>query len=316
MSADKKDIKQAPQAWFYACTWSLGAQCTTEEMALSVLPRLKEAVASLCKKAVYQLEHTEVVDNAPEAGAEGPTLTHHNYHYQMHFNLKERQRPGQLAKALHVWCPGANCKPAHSPKAHERYCGKCLTRVAGPWDHEGSIVEQEVPYDGSDLPPIASNPYPWQGHILTEFQRPADDRDINWFYDPVGATGKSKFCKYLCFHRKACVMSQGKAADLAHFVTSQPIRTAYVFDLTRSHPQDIGKSDLYASLESVKNGYVVNTKYLTGYKLFKAPHVWVFANHLPNFAAMSADRWQVWTVSDNKEFVRWQKPPEEKKQKL
>jgi len=51
--------------------------------------------------------------------------------------------------------------------------------------------------------------------------------------------------------------------------------------------------DMYSAIEEVKTGYIVNTKYETGVKLFDRPHVIVFSNYLPDGARLSSDMIQV-----------------------
>lgn len=49
----------------------------------------------------------------------------------------------------------------------------------------------------------------------------------------------------------------------------------------------------YASLESIKNGLICNTKYETGSKVFNSPHLIIFANSPPNECKLSKDRWKI-----------------------
>ncbi len=54
----------------------------------------------------------------------------------------------------------------------------------------------------------------------------------------------------------------------------------------------------YDSIEQLKNGYFVSTKYESCQCIFNPPVVIIFANFPPNRAKMSEDRWFVMMVKD------------------
>ena len=70
----------------------------------------------------------------------------------------------------------------------------------------------------------------------------------------------------------------------------------YIFDISRTVPTG-SMNEIYMALESVKNGYFVNTKYDTGVCCMEIPHVIVFSNHLPKLSALSGDRWKIHNLS-------------------
>ena len=49
----------------------------------------------------------------------------------------------------------------------------------------------------------------------------------------------------------------------------------------------------WPSIEEVKNGTMVQTKYEVLAKAHATPHLFIFSNHAPNLAKLSADRWNV-----------------------
>jgi len=85
--------------------------------------------------------------------------------------------------------------------------------------------------------------------------------------------------------------------DAGNLVSNAGERAAYLFDLTRTKPASIASDDTYSVMEQIKNGYIVNTKYQTKVTLQPPAHVWVFANQPPRYAALSTDRWKVWTIA-------------------
>ncbi len=138
--------------------------------------------------------------------------------------------------------------------------------------------------------------YRWQAelHRLLVGTEP-DGRRILWYVDPVGGAGKSTFCNYfMCRHRAAC-FSGGKLSDLAYAYDREPV---VFFDLVRSGASDY----LYGFMEQIKNGRVFSSKYKSGFKFFKRPHVVVFSNAYPPCGAFSRDRLEVFRIDKNEIF--------------
>lgn len=230
-----------------------------------------KAFSKLCKKFIYQLER------CPTTGSS---------HYQCYCNLRKKCRNGKLAKALSsLGLKGVTCLPA-SDNGKEKlrlYAMKNDTRIAGPW------ADRAI-YLGQDLPTVLR---PWQQNIADMIQREPDKRKIHWFYDADGGAGKSTFAKYMYFHHKILTLTFGDAKDLLNLVFKQQGLPTYMFDLSRTKGGKSSMSDIYQALESVKNGYFINTKYETGVACYKIPHVIVFSNHAPLLSALSHDRWVI-----------------------
>jgi len=175
------------------------------------------------------------------------------------------------------------------------YAMKTDTRVAGPW------ADRRI-YMGQDL---IQNLYPWQQEIKTQVEEEPDDRTINVLYNEAGNIGKSAFCKYMAYHFKAPVCGWARSGDILSLVSKMPNMPVYLFDLSRSKPQDWAKDDIPAAMEGIKNGLFVNTKYDVTQVIMACPHVWMFCNNLPNLSSMSRDRWRFWSVNPiSKELVR------------
>ncbi|HHZ97275.1 MAG TPA: hypothetical protein EYN67_17405 [Flavobacteriales bacterium] len=134
----------------------------------------------------------------------------------------------------------------------------------------------------------------WQTQIDNCISFEPDDRTIWWIYSEEGGMGKSAFCKYLAFHRKAVICCQGKYSDIMNIMFNADMEATnlVVFDLPRNNGNKIS----YSALESIKNGLICNTKYETGNKLFNPPHIVVFANSEPAWEMMSDDRFKVLCV--------------------
>lgn len=170
----------------------------------------------------------------------------------------------------------------------KKYCMKDESRVAGPWS------DQKV-YMGKDLPGTL---WDWQEEVKARCFQEADDRTINYIVDRKGRMGKSKFCKYMGWKHNAVCIPWGKTGDILNYIVKVGARTTYVFDLSRTKPQDWAKDDISAAMEQIKNGYIVNWKFETGAFYMDPPHIWCFSNELPNLKSMSMDRWKLWEIDD------------------
>lgn len=134
--------------------------------------------------------------------------------------------------------------------------------------------------------------YSWQKAIEDLTLTEPDDRTIHWYWDDKGNIGKSAFIKYMIVKHKVLFCSGGKHSDIMNLVFNQDMDTCncVMFDIPRANKGHIS----YASLESIKNGMVCNTKYETGVKVFNSPHVFVFANFPPDDESLlSCDRWDI-----------------------
>lgn len=136
--------------------------------------------------------------------------------------------------------------------------------------------------------------HPWQQNIIDICNTEPDDRKINWIYDLDGNKGKSYLCKYL-FAKYKCIISDGKKDNifnqvLTFFEKENPANTTIILlDIPRHNLQYVN----YGVLESLKNGLIYSGKYEGGCVAFKAPHVFVFANELPDLSKFSQDRWNI-----------------------
>jgi len=139
---------------------------------------------------------------------------------------------------------------------------------------------------------IIENLYDWQKRIEDIVLDEVDDRKVYWFWESNGNIGKSAFIKYMIIKHKVLFCSGGKYTDIMNLVFNQDMDNCncVMFDIPRANKGHIS----YASLESIKNGLVCNTKYETGVKVFNSPHLIVFANFPPDDEnELSNDRWVI-----------------------
>lgn len=125
----------------------------------------------------------------------------------------------------------------------------------------------------------------WQCRLVQKaLYSPPSDRQIHWFIDTTGNSGKTWLSRFLVSRYSALRLENGKSADLKYAYTGQKI---VIFDYSRSQQEHVN----YEALESIKNGICFSTKYVSVCKIFPVPHVFVFANWAPDFSKMSDDRW-------------------------
>lgn len=139
--------------------------------------------------------------------------------------------------------------------------------------------------------------------IPNEFQKKVleiiekkDYRKINWFYDPIGNTGKTYISKYLMLLNndtyivKNCGGIRDFSTIIENALESGWNRKTIIFDLPRSAEE----KDIYTCIETIKDGIVTSTKYSGKTTVFSEnPVVIVFANFLPQENKLSADRWDI-----------------------
>lgn len=222
------------------------------------------------------------------------------YHFQCSLHMNEKVRCTTFGSRFQKKFLGSvHCAPISNNglPAFSDYVSK-PERVEGPW------TNIDKPYEGEDLPK-SDELHSWQKDALNQLCSPPDQKSsqVTWVYDPDGQKGKSTFLKYMSYHHRAVMLGYGKAGDLLHLVSKNSNRSMYLFNLSRSRPKDMSSDDLYAALESVKDGHFVSTKYETKTVTMRRPHVWVFANVLPNLQSLSKGRWRIFTISSDSRLV-------------
>jgi len=245
----------------------------------------------LFKQWQYQLEDSFL----------SPTSEHfnvrHNYHFQGYGKFDNRRLVSTATSGIREVFTTHSIHTAAASTlgrvALEKYTMKSLTRVDGPWDNRPVDLDE---YKGEDLP-TESTLRPWQRTLLNMIRQPAGDRKIMWVYDPIGGAGKSKFTKFMAWHKYAFPLQYGKSSDLSNLIVKNMKKKCYIFDLTRCKPADFAGSDVYSVMESCKNGMIQNTKYQTSNEFMKSPHVIVFSNCTPDFSSLSSDRWELYTIA-------------------
>lgn len=218
-----------------------------------------------------------------------------NPHYQGYIHTVKKVRSKQLAREWNSEFLGVEIRPCSNEgqSALKKYAMKEDTRVAGPW------ADRKI-YLGADLWAADDPRRPaWQHSMDKLLAAEPGDRLMFWVYDPEGNSGKTKYIKTLAYRHGALPLAYGHSGDILNLVYKNQGKRVYAWNLTRTKPAQLSEQDLYAAMESIKDGMFINTKYETGLCLMDPPHVLVFANHVPKMHQISADRWKLFTISDN-----------------
>lgn len=141
----------------------------------------------------------------------------------------------------------------------------------------------------------------WQIELQRVISGPPEPRRISFVVDLDGGGGKSTFARYLCALPGSDILRlhPGRGVDLAHLL-SRPFQT-FIVDCPRGSQEYMP----WSFLESLKDGYVVSTKYEGGFKEFPTPHVFVFTNTPVPQHVLSEDRVIEYYVSaKNEDFEK------------
>jgi hypothetical protein len=197
-----------------------------------------------------------------------------------------------------------------------RYCCKEDTRMSlaeslsmgidkdsiGPF-FKGIVMEGPKvlsPLDNVEL-------YPYQQDLMDVYEGEPHPRTIYWIWEKTGNCGKSAFTKHLAIKGDTLCVT-GKESDVSCGVADwvqpkkgkpAPLR-CIIWDLPRIKEGKVS----FAAMESVKNGCFFSSKYESKMIIMKTPHIFVFANFPPDKSALSADRWCIYNINDEKRLVR------------
>lgn len=212
-------------------------------------------------------------------------------HIQGAIGLKKKMRwtEFKLPKGIH-W------EQMRDKNAAFDYCKKLDTRV-GVEFWEFPVADK--PKRGLKL---LTTLLPWQETVAKMCMDEPDDRYVNWIYDPKGNCGKTEFTKWMLTKQNCLANTGGNVNDVA-FMIADAIEngfeineiTTFIFNLVRSQ-----EHVNYKAIEAIKDGLISSGKYESCTLMFNRPHMWIFSNKLPNYEALSGDRWVIWIVADNK----------------
>jgi len=193
--------------------------------------------------------------------------------------------------------------------ALNRYCKKAsqATGIIALWN---VLTKPKV-----ELPLLPPMIRPWQEELLEEIdEKCQNSRQIIWYYDPIGNTGKSTFLAHLedtCPHQWMAINGTSSSREVTHLAL-EALKKGWngfgiIYDLCRTQMDNHG---IYTVLELLKNGRYSSTKYMGGRVAMRSPWVIVLANFWPDITALSRDRWDIRWISAVDYSVRHCRPEE------
>lgn len=139
------------------------------------------------------------------------------------------------------------------------------------------------------------------------------DRKVILVQDCCGNTGKSWFQKWLRVGQKTLLVrslpisSVDRLISAVHILNKTYEVDAYLIDLTRTQGEDQSYNDLFAAIEQIKNGHIIDVMYgKYNESIFKPPMILLFTNNnISNFRNyLSHDRWLVYTINSQAELIK------------
>lgn len=191
----------------------------------------------------------------------------------------------QVARStLKQWNPRLHLEPARSITQSIEYCSDPTKRHGRIWAKHFAVREELGLISAEDF-------YTWQRELLAELLDRPHPRQIVWYFDSEGGSGKTAFARHvLGLYPGVLYLSGGTYKDASYqaLKMKQDPRICLV-NLPRSTEGKVS----YGIFESLKDGLVQSGKYEGGVRLFAPPHVIIFANFLPDMASLSFDRWNI-----------------------
>jgi hypothetical protein len=130
----------------------------------------------------------------------------------------------------------------------------------------------------------------------------SENRIIYWIQDKKGATGKSKFAKWVFVNHPEDVAKvvYGTGAQLKSSLISEGVQKLYFLDLPRTPGTEDSLDNILSIIEDLKNGHLVSNMYGRSVKLMMdPPHIIVFTNADCPKKKLSLDRWKVFQIDSN-----------------
>lgn len=214
-------------------------------------------------------------------------------HLQGYIKFYEKCRPFNVFKSKKIhW---ERCK---KPPNSIKYCSKHETRIPNT-----KVYSKGIKFPKKILILDESSLFKWQKKIINIITLPTCSRSIYWFWETIGNTGKSVFCKYLCVKHDALILS-GKASDMKYGLVQYMSKhdgcspEIICLDIPRSCEKYLS----YTGIEEIKNGCFFSSKYESEMVIYNSPHIIIFSNFKPQKQKLSKDRWLIFNIHDNESW--------------
>lgn len=131
------------------------------------------------------------------------------------------------------------------------------------------------------------------------FKMNGDGRNFIVFYNPIDNSGKNTFQKYLVkkYPGRFIILKYiPPVRDLAEIIKKEFHRgwtgETVLINLVNQYPNRI----FYESLVALADGFMTRHKYTGGNIRWKARHVVLFTNFMPDINVVSKDRWEIYNI--------------------
>lgn len=192
---------------------------------------------------------------------------------------------------------GLTLSKTYDSKAAIKYASKIDSRVKGPF-YVGQKENYSEEYSSMNL-------RQWQKElfefiVINKNNPIIRERKIIWVEDSKGCTGKSKFQKWLrlgqreIIARKLPVSSVERLISAVTKLTREQEVDLLMINLTKTKGENQSLEDMFAAIEDIKDGFIVDTmygKYIEA--IFESPLIVVFTNDKldEHISKLSVDRW-------------------------
>ena len=274
--------------------WSFTWGTTVSQKRLPNEIKLKNFLNRITENCVFQLECGTIKNKE---------------HYQGAFTLVgprvSKKKLLERFQEIFNNVSGLTLTKTYDSKASMRYASKTDSRLKGPF-YVGQKENYSEEYAGMSL-------RQWQRElfefIVTNKDNPiVRERKIIWVEDKKGCTGKSKFQKWLRLGqrditaRKLPVSSVERLISAVTKLTHNQEVDLLMINLTKTKGQDQSLEDMFAAIEDIKDGFIVDTmygKYVEA--IFESPIVLVFTNEKldEHISKLSKDRWLRLHINSN-----------------
>lgn len=224
-------------------------------------------------------------------------------HYQGRISLKVRKRFNTIKNyysnifhELH-WSITSNTN-----KNNMFYVLKPDSRISGPW----SDMDQDI-YIPRQYRNKINNLYPFQ-QVIFNSKDLFNDRMINMIYAPKGGEGKStiaSLCELLSTGIDLPPVNDAEKLIQSCCNICMSKRTRSPSPIFVDLPRAMDKNKLrgiYTAIEQIKKGKLYDVRHKFKAWWIDSPAIWVFSNIMPLKELLSSDRWNLWTINEQKQL--------------
>ncbi len=212
-------------------------------------------------------------------------------HLQGYFELKTKKR----FTGLHKEFAGLDVAGIHLEKSigNRQHNIDYITKEGG--EVYGNLAPEKI-YCEDPSPRLL-----FLKELMENYNHGKGDRLIHVVVDKVGGLGKTEFARWACLNMEGCIVSGGKSADMKNQIVEYKKvngRTPkyIILDIPRQNLDYIS----YQGIEDVKNMLFYSGKYEGGMVVGNKPFVLMLMNETPSMELLSADRWRIYKINNEK----------------